>query len=488
MWRILFLLAVALPAFAAGRRPVTVVALHGRDDAGLDALLARQQDPQSPGHQRWLTPEEFGRRFGARPRDLKRASRWLRARGCRVQRFPNRQLLVCTGQTVTDVPPAVVPLVADLIQPDGPTLHTYLSRATGVQPLAILPDGTFFVSPADFARAYNVTPLYAAGITGAGQRIGVLGFSTIDQSDIDLFRQGFGLPALDVTQVGTFRGDGNLMVESLLDVQWSGALAPGAAITLVAIPPLPPVFMAGLARLVNDPGISVISLSVGFDRGRGSNALARQVYRLFRQAVAQGQTVLAASGDTGALVSKGGRTVRGTEPVASSTFATAVGGTTPDLILDDMGNVVGYGSESVWNQNDPVTGPGASGGGVTPLKRPSYQRGRRKRTIPDVAFPAAPIFPVVLNGGVQLIGGTSAAAPAWAGVVALLNEHRGTRSGLLNRGIYNLGRAQQAGGPVVFHDVTSGTNGRYPAGPGYDLSTGWGSIDVQAFIAAFPGG
>src|SRR5262245_22898023 len=136
MWRILLsLLTLAVPALAAGRHdPVTLVGLHGRDESGLRALLVRQRDPASPDHERWLTPAEFGRGFGARPRDLKRASRWLRARGCRVQRFANRQLLACTGPHVDDVPADMTPLVADLVQPDQPTVHPYVPRMTGVRP------------------------------------------------------------------------------------------------------------------------------------------------------------------------------------------------------------------------------------------------------------------------------------------------------------------------------------------------------------------
>lgn len=254
----------------------------------------------------------------------------------------------------------------------------------------------------------------------------------------------------------------------------------------MAVPPVASVsiFAQGLARLVNDRAIGIISLSVGFTRGRGANALIRQVYRLFRQAAAQGQTVLAASGNHGALVAKNDRAVRGTDPVASSPFVTAVGGTTPVPARNDDGVATGYGTEVVWHDTDGA----ASGGGVSPVVRPSYQpRGRPKRTIPDVAFPATRMFPFVQQGRrLCCVGGTSAAAPAWAGVVALLNQQRGQRAGFINPRLYAIGRGQASGGPPVFHDVTVGTNGFHPATPGYDLATGWGSIDGQAFFAAFP--
>jgi len=135
----------------------------------------------------------------------------------------------------------------------------------------------------------------------------------------------------------------------------------------------------------------------------------------------------------------------------------------------------------VWND-----GAGASsGGGRTTFPRPLYQRGVGwRRTIPDVAFPASSVYPIILRGQRLLAGGTSAAAPAWAGVVARVAQLRGRRVGFLNPALYRLGRVQQRGGAAVFHDVVTGNNGGFAAGPGYDLATGWGSIDGAALFDA----
>ena len=110
--------------------------------------------------------------------------------------------------------------------------------------------------------------------------------------------------------------------------------------------------------------------------------------------------------------------------------------------------------------------------------------------MPDVAFPAAPLYPIVLGGALTLVGGTSAAAPAWAGALAQVNQVRGKRAGFLNPELYRLGNAQRRGGAAVFHDVTVGSNSLdgmrgFPARPGYDLATGWGSLDGPTFFAAF---
>src|SRR5262245_49468818 len=202
MWRMLcfLLLVVGTPASARDETPLTVVGLHGRDEGGLRALLARQYDPASPDFHRWLTPSEFGRRFGARGRDVRHASRWLRGRGCRVRRFTNRQLLVCAGATVDAVPAELAAEVADLVGPGGPPLRLHLVDH-GIHPL-LTQTGEFFFTPDEFTRVYNLTPIRGAGIDGSGQRIGIVGFTTIDPADVGTFRDIFSLPPLALQQVG----------------------------------------------------------------------------------------------------------------------------------------------------------------------------------------------------------------------------------------------------------------------------------------------
>jgi kumamolisin len=135
----------------------------------------------------------------------------------------------------------------------------------------------------------------------------------------------------------------------------------------------------------------------------------------------------------------------------------------------------------VWNEGGGVS----SGGGRAPTPRPAYQRGPgSRRTIPDVAFPAAAVYPIVVEGNRILAGGTSASAPAWAGLVARLVQLRGRRVGFLNPALYKLGRMQQRGRVSVFHDVVTGDNGAFPAGPGYDLATGWGTPIGNALLDA----
>src|SRR5438445_716374 len=235
------------------------------------------------------------------------------------------------------------------------------------------------------------------------------------------------------------------------------------------------------------PPLISISLAVCSSH-RMLQRLARATDVLFREAAAQGQTVLVASGDTGAINCDR----READVLAASPHVTAVGGTEVDPVRDAAGNAVGYGSERAWN-----TGSAASGGGrATFFPRPFYQRGGTGRAVPDVAAPADD-YPIGVGSRlVCCIGGTSAAAPAWAGIVALLDQARGQPLGLPNPTLYRLGRLHAPGGPAVFHDVVQGSTALrlgaavrpgFRAHHGYDLTTGWGSPDVPALLAALGG-
>ena len=467
------------------------MALRGRDDAALDTLIAAQQDPASPEFRRWVTGSEFGRRFGAAPRDLKRVERWLRDSGCRVKRARGRQQVTCVGGRPGDVPATLRPLVDDVLDPATPLEL----RFNLTQPRSVDGDG-FFLSPEEYAAFFGHDALYAAKIDGSGQHIGIVGASSVDLADINAFRAHYSLPEIDLTRAGNdpeMPPSTDAELEADLDVSWAGAVAPGASIVLA-------VSSGGLVDaigyLVNRSDISVISLSVVLIPGPASMPFIRQALRLFRQAAAQGQTVLIASGDLGPLLKVKPKRKRGVDPMTASPFVTAVGGTTPVIPSGEEAALRAYGSEVVWQE-----GQAASGGGHGHTPRPSWQRrigsSSSRRTVPDVALPAANVYPIFFDVAnpdqpqPQLVGGTSAAAPAWAGLVAMLNQLRGHPAGLLNPTLYDLGRAQASGGPAVFHDIVIGSSTTtlargFPAKPGYDLATGWGTPDVPALFAAIP--
>jgi subtilase family serine protease len=467
-------LAVSRPAHA---RSWTFVGLAGRDETGLSALLARQQDPSSAEYRRWLTPREFGERFGASRVDVRRASRWLRDAGCRVRRFPSRRLLACAGPPQLAVPESLRRLVSDTFCTSEAPDVVFNLVGPLPQSNAVLQGQPFF-TPQEFARVYGLGPAVAPAVDGGGQTIGLLALSALDPADVVAFREAFGLPPLDLDQDGGIRQSGTTAeAEAVLDVTWSGAIAPGARVVLA----VGSVVADSLAALVNRADVDVISSSITLCPTRTSRPFIRAAALLFRQAAAQGQTVFFASGDQGPIACDR----RGVDPLTASPLVTAVGGTSPTPLQDDAGAFIGYGTETVWTE------PGAaSGGGPSRKPRPRWQRGRPTRTVPDVAFPAALLYPIVLDGSLTLVGGTSAAAPAWAGALAQLNQVRGQRAGFLNPELYRLGNAQRRGGAAVFHDVTVGSNSvdgvrGFLARAGYDLATGWGSLDGPTFFAAF---
>jgi subtilase family serine protease len=440
---VLSLLAVGadarlLPAPAAG--PTTVVALRdGADPAGVAALR-----------------------------------RWLVGRGCALARTPSPSpsMLRCDGVLLERVPRRLRPLVDDVIPiAEPPEIDVRIALGAARTSAG----GAFFLTPAEFARVYGLDAAYARGLDGTGTTIGIVGLSAIDPAELATFRDAFALPPADFRQTSGLRVPGVLQVEAMLDVAWSGALAPRARVVLV--PGV--VVVDALAALVDDPSVDLISLSVAVcPTNRVGRQLVRQARRLFRKARRKKKTVLVASGDEGRRSC--GRDAP--DPFAASPNVTAVGGTTPLPVLDADGVALAWGDEIGWADAD-----GASGGGLARGRRPRWARGYRGRPVPDVAYPAARLYPIFVGGTGLLVGGTSASAPAWAGTVALLVQDRGRRLGAVDKELYRLGRAQADGGPAVFHDVER--TGQNPlglaAGPGHDLATGWGTPDVAALLDAF---
>jgi subtilase family serine protease len=471
-WWILVLAVVVLSRPAASE---TIVGLRGRDDAGLARILAAQERNSGLG---WLTPGGFAARFGAAPRTVRRVSRWLHGAGCTVQRV-GRQFVRCRRGDPGSPPRDVAALVDGMVDTSAFTVvtrSTFTPSSTGTR-------GDFYFSPTEFWRAYGLDHGSAAGLDGSGVTIGLLAASQIGTDDLAAFRRFFALPPANFEQSPGLRTGDIPEAEAALDTSWAGATAPAAKVFLaVALSPSDAHRLL-VASNVADVISSSIDLCPTTHRARAQGN--RLIAQTLRQARAQGQTVLIASGDSGTRDCADG----GHGLLASSPLVLAVGGTSPTPTVDASGTVTAYGSETTWND-----GTDASGGGPTAFARPAYQHGSGrasgKRTLPDVAFPASAVYPIVVEGSRILAGGTSAAAPAWAGVIARLVQQEGRRVGFINARLYELGHAQQHGGAAVFHDVVTGNNKvgmarGYPAGPGYDFATGWGSIDAAALLDAF---
>src|SRR5262249_17803484 len=181
----------------------TYVGLRGRTEPALRTMLAAQQDPAAPEYHRWIGTQEFGRRFGAAARDLKRVERWLRSGGCRIKRAAGHQQVQCLGGQPGALPSELAPLVDDVIDLEQPVdLQHHLDRP-GLQPQSVLPGGEFYFTPREYADFYAFEALHSGGIDGSGQRIGIVGTAGVEPADIAAFRSFFDLPPLDLEQVGT---------------------------------------------------------------------------------------------------------------------------------------------------------------------------------------------------------------------------------------------------------------------------------------------
>lgn len=514
----------------------------------LSGLTQAQHDSSSPLYHQWLTPDTFAERFGASDGDIARVAQWLAAEGMTVDEVAKgNRLVLFSGSTRAverafrttmrqyevagelhhanaddpSIPEALASVVSGVV-----SLHDFRSRASYAhREFTQAENTTYFGSiqqsaivPADLAKIYDASPLYATGIDGSGQSIAVLGRSNIDVANVHSFRASYGLPTKDpvVVLAGSDPGIvcGGDEAEAYLDVEYAGAIAKQATIKFVVAASTQAsdgIFLAA-AYAVSHNVAPIVSLSYGLCErllGSAGNSLFNG---LWQQAAAQGMSVMVASMDSGAAgcddmdaaVATGGLSVNG---LGSTPWNTAVGGTQFADVANraqywaasndpvTQASALGYIPELAWNES---AGGGlyASGGGTSSkYAKPTWQFGLGvppdgKRDIPDVAFAAAiqdPYKMVVDNqpfGG----GGTSASTPVFASIMALVLQNLGQPQGLINPVLYALAYQQtNKAGAAVFHDVTSGNNSvpgqaGYSAGAGYDLVTGLGSVDVAQLV------
>ncbi len=533
-----------------------VLSLKGTaaQEAALDALITAQNDPKSPYYHQYLTPQAFATQFGAAPADIAKVSAWLEGHGMKVEQVAtgNRALVFSgTAAQVNDAfqteirqyNVAGVNHLANATEPKIPAafaaavggvvkLHDFrhssnLSTAKGLTAVKLASGqwtsgSSHYLTPADYGVIYDINPLYSAGINGTGQAIAVIARTDIYLSDVQNFRSTFGLKANDPQFIVTNSDPGVLngdSTETTLDTEWAGAVAPNAAIKVI-------ISSSGtsdgidLSSLyaVNNNVAPIITLSYGScEAGMGSSELS--FYNsLWKQAATQGQSVMVSSGDSGAAgcdygsVAQYGQNVNG---LCSSPYSTCVGGTEfadasdPSLYWlptnsTVYGSAMSYIPEGVWNESGTVSGGSglwAGGGGASlTYTKPTWQTGTGvpadgKRDVPDVSLTAASHdgYFIALQGSFYTVGGTSAAAPSFAGMVALVNQKMNARQGLLNTTLYPLATKQAAGGAAVFHDIVNGNNSvpgatGFAATAGYDRASGLGTVDANLLVTHWADG
>ncbi|PYV22847.1 MAG: hypothetical protein DMG27_17225, partial [Acidobacteria bacterium] len=616
-------------------RRMLLILERGRDqEAELRQLLDEQHVKSSPNYHQWLTPEQFGKRFGPADSDIQAVTDWLTTQGFEVNRVgAGRTVIEFSGTAglvrhalhteihkfavqgeehwanASDprIPAALAPVVAGIASLNNfprRSLHRRVgtfsrSKATGeVRPLLTATCGPgqacYPVVPGDFTTIYNVQPLYQTGTDGTGQTIAIVGDSNINIQDVRDFRSVFGLPPSD-PQIVLNGPDPGLVPfaesEADLDVEWAGAVAKNATIALVVSEDTEASFGVDLSALyIVDNNIApVMSASYGFCElfGAGFNAFYNA---LWEQAASEGITVVVASGDSGSATCDGGLGTAAqfglaVSGVASTAFNVAVGGTDFDDLSDPslywnatnnpttLSSAKSYIPEITWNDSCARSGllngctvvaedgrdlVGGGGGpsnclvwtGTFPnitctrgYSKPPWQTGKGMpgdgaRDLPDVSLFAGAGFTRSFYlfcqsdanpGGVrcapfefQGAGGTSFAAPAFAGIMAMVNQKTGERQGNANYVLYPL--AAQSGASCsssaaavgnsscIFYDAIKGNNSvacqggtpncsntvvggfgvlvdpkstsslAWTTGAGYDLATGLGSVNAANLV------
>jgi uncharacterized protein (TIGR03437 family) len=507
----------------------------------LDQLLADQQNPSSAQFHKWLTPEEFANRFGLSPGDHAKIAAWLKAEGFTVNEMARGRNWVAFSGTANQVERSLHTSIhrftvngkshfANVTEPSVPEALAEVTAGFAglndfklqsyVRPAPDFNSGkSHYLVPEDFETIYNLAPLYKLGLDGTGVGIAVVGESDVRLPDLQAFKKTYNLPANDPKMVnysGVDPGYNEAEIEGDLDLEWSGALAPKATIYYV----YGASAITAMIVAVNANYAPIVSISYGSCEINAAQSYYRSIAQ---QGNAQGITLLAASGDSGAA---------GCDPQGGYPFAeggkmvsfpavmpevTAVGGTEfvegagtywSSTMSPNLGSALSYIPETAWNETSMTQGLGASGGGASLFySRPVWQTGPgvptdSVRHVPDVSFSAAVHDGYVIqsDGSTGAVGGTSASTPSMAGLVALLNQFQVVMSyqakpglGNINPQLYRLAQSS----PAVFHDTLTGNNivpcGQgsqdcvtgsfgYSASYGYDMATGLGSIEAFDFF------
>jgi subtilase family serine protease len=554
--------------------------------ADLTQLLAAQLNPSSPSYHQWLSPEQYGARFGLSSADLAKVSNWLTSQGFTITGTARSSTFITFAGTVAQVQQAVgtsihnvslkgEPHLSNITDPVLPAaIAGVVSDVTGLNDFKMKPRSrvrtvpvdsaqplytqtvsgvtSHYIAPSDFYTIYDVNPLLTS-FNGAGFTIAVVGQTDPVLADVATFRAAAGLPAsVPKTQLyGTDPGTSSADIdESHLDMEWSGAGAPGATILYVYGQD---AFNNSMTGAIDNKVAPIISSSYGLCESLVGLSTLNTLNQLFEQANAEGITVVASSGDTGATdCDSSGLASEGLDVdfPGSSPFVTSAGGTmftgdvnTPGSYWNTNnsttgGSALGYIPEQPWNETTATQGldaGGAGGGGASAFfAKPAWQLVNTtgmgntpnddSRDVPDFAFNAGANHDgyIICSQGsctngflsssntLDVFGGTSFVAPSFAGLVAVVEQKLG---GTANVGIGNVGPVLYglANGPTystVFHDITTGNNAvpcsqgtpncpnggsiGYNAGPGYDQASGLGSIDVNvlanSWATAIPAG
>jgi subtilase family serine protease len=478
------------------------ISLPLRNESELDVLLQQLYDPQSPSYHQYLSVQEFAARFGPVESDYAAVLNFAAANGLAViDTFGNHMVVDVEGPAANiesafhislsiyqhptenrtfyapdreptpdlDVPLLHISGLDNFTLPHAKNVRSSLADATP-KTTGSGPGGQFIGS--DMRAAY-----YGGSLKGAGQSVGLFEFAGYEISDVELFfknvKQALSVPIKGVSLNGASLNcppstcDDS---EQALDIEMAISMAPALKQLVVYVGNSD---VSIFNRMAVDNTSKQLSCSWGWSDNESS------LDPIFKEMATQGQSVFVATGDNGS-----GTPANVVWP-ADDPFITAVGGT--DLTTTGPGGA--WKSETGWNGSAgmpsknkvPIPSYQQLAGVITPLNQGS----KTLRNIPDVAAEANTnqysCYDGSCSGG---NGGTSYAAPQWAGLTAIANQRSiasgGKTLGFLNPAIYSIGTGSSY--PTAFHDITSGSNGKYSAVTDYDLVTGWGSPHGVNFI------
>ncbi len=516
------------------------ISLQFRNSDELDSLLNALSNPLSPQYHQYLTPDQFDQLFAPTPDEAQQVATYLQSQGLTVTTIASNNLLIDATGTVAQVqqafstqiniyqlgtrtfyanasapsvPLSISPLIASINGLDNSAQPQPLYQRLAAQRAKSLvqqrsrqvkqakhanqfatPSG---YGPNDLAGAYDAATLHNMGILGDNQTVALYELDGYQPNDVAQYAKMYNLnnPNLSNVLVDGFNGTaGQNAVEVELDIEMIAAMAPHANQLVYEGPNTPQGMNDTYNKIVTDNKAQIVSISWGLCETSSGPGELQTLDNIFKQGAAQGMSFFAAAGDSGAYDCADTNLAVGSP--ASDPYVTSVGGTTLQL------NNGTYSSETVWSNPKSIShGPeGAGGGGglSKTFKQPSWQVGsgvnnqysNGYRELPDVTADADPstgyaIYCTVTNAGCNasgwlVVGGTSAAAPVWAGSAALVNQYLQSNGqkliGYANPTLYMLFNAQQ--GFPAFHDITTGNNLYYPATAGYDLASGMGSPDI----------
>jgi subtilase family serine protease len=497
------------------------IGLPLRNQAKLRALLANQYDPNSPLYHDFLTPDQFRQDYSPTDQTVSEVEDYLTASGLTNPHASSSHQFIDVQGKVSDIEsafhvqlhkytfhgkdyygpvsdPAVSSNLAGLVQNiSGLDNFSVYHPAMQLRPQA---QGQGY-SASDIEKAYDTTGLS----DGSGQSIAFLELSDYQASDIQQYQQQNNLPSNNPQTIqvdgGAQLDDGTPEVE--LDLEVADAMAPKATQLVYEGPNSGQGINDVYSQIVNDDKAKIVSISWGLCEQSTGSAELQTLDQIFAQGASEGIAFFAAAGDDGAYDC--GDNNLAVDSPADDPNVTGVGGTSLTL------NGSSYGSEKAWSCTDSnctqqaPNGSGGGGGVSQQFTLPKYQQGLNpagasgtsNRFVPDVSADADPQtgYAIICSAsqasqdctGNLTVGGTSAAAPAWAGSAALINQYLNSKGksvlGNANSTLYAVGDNSGA-----FHDVTSGDNLHYQAGSGYDLATGLGSPDVTKLAQAIANG